>query len=126
MSSVLAVRTKRSAKQFAPRASRWDLHGVDAGAGQEGVERCGELAGAVADEEPEGGGAVVEVDQQEGEEDSADDVPDEAGGGRRPLRFQNSATVADLRFQAARSYSLISPPSTGRRLIRWQERLRAG
>jgi hypothetical protein len=23
------------------RASRWDLHGVDAGAGQDGVERCG-------------------------------------------------------------------------------------
>lgn len=31
--------------------------------------------------------------------------------------FQNSATAADLRFQAARSYSLISPPRIGRRLI---------
>jgi hypothetical protein len=36
-----------------------------------------------------------------------------------PVGFQNSAIGADLLFQAARSYSLISPPSTGRRLIRW-------
>jgi hypothetical protein len=42
----------------------WDLYGVDAGAGEDGVERRGELAGAVADKEPEGGGAVVEVHQQ--------------------------------------------------------------
>ena len=47
-----------------PRTARWDHHGVDACAGEDGVERCGELAGAVADEEPEAGGAVVEVDQQ--------------------------------------------------------------
>jgi hypothetical protein len=81
-------------------------------------------AGALADgeEDVDQGGS----DQQEGEEDSADDVPDEAGGGRRPLRFQNSATVADLRFQAARSYSLINPPSTGRRLIRSWSRFGAG
>src|SRR5215203_2268185 len=46
------------------RTSRWDLHGVDPGAGEDGVERGGELAGAVADEEPEGGGALVEVHQQ--------------------------------------------------------------
>ena len=43
-----------------------------------------------------------------------------------PVRFQNSATVADLRFQAARSYSLISPPSTGRRLIRCWARFGTG
>ena len=41
-----------------------DPDGVDAGVGEDGVERCGELAGAVADEEPKGGGTVVEVDQQ--------------------------------------------------------------
>jgi hypothetical protein len=46
------------------RTARRDLHGVDPGAGQDGVERCGELAGAVADEEPEGVGAVVEVHEQ--------------------------------------------------------------
>ncbi len=46
------------------RTPRWDLHGVDPGAGQDGIERRGELAGAVADEEPEAGGAVVEVHQQ--------------------------------------------------------------
>ena len=33
------------------RTSRWDLHGVDPGAGDDGVERGGELAGAVAHEE---------------------------------------------------------------------------
>src|ERR687898_2896412 len=38
------------------RTSRRDLHSVDAGAGQDGVEGSGELAGPVADEEPEGGG----------------------------------------------------------------------
>jgi hypothetical protein len=37
------------------RAARWDLDGVDPGAGEDGVERGGELAGSVADEEPEGG-----------------------------------------------------------------------
>ena len=45
------------------RISRWDLHGVDAGVGQDGVERPGELARSVADEELEGGGVVVEVHQ---------------------------------------------------------------
>jgi hypothetical protein len=47
-----------------PRTSRRDLHSVDAGAGQDGIEGGGELAGAVADEEAECPGAVVEVDQQ--------------------------------------------------------------
>jgi hypothetical protein len=40
------------------RTSRWDLDGVDTRAGKDGVERDGELAGAVADEESEGGGTV--------------------------------------------------------------------
>jgi hypothetical protein len=64
VSSVLAVSTKRSAKQFARGHRGRDLDGVDPGAGQDGIERRGELAGAVADEEPERGGAVVEVHQQ--------------------------------------------------------------
>src|SRR5215203_741403 len=46
------------------RTSRWDLHRMDALTSQDSVERGGELAGAVADEEPGGGGALVEVHQQ--------------------------------------------------------------
>ena len=34
------------------RTSRWNLHGVDACAVQDGIEGGGELAGAVTDEEP--------------------------------------------------------------------------
>src|SRR5450755_928528 len=37
---------------------------------------------------------------------------------RGPVGFQNSATGADLGFYAARSYSLMRPPRTGRRWIR--------
>jgi hypothetical protein len=44
--------------------ARRDLHDVNAGVGQDRVERGGELAGSVADEEPEGCGAAVEVHQQ--------------------------------------------------------------
>ena len=47
-----------------PWTSRWDLDGVDSCACQDGVERGRELAGSVADEEPEAGGAVVERYQQ--------------------------------------------------------------
>jgi hypothetical protein len=47
-----------------PWRSRWDLHCVDPGPGQDGVERAGELAGSVAHEESEDRGAVVEVHQQ--------------------------------------------------------------
>jgi hypothetical protein len=47
-----------------PRISRRDLHGIDACAGEDRVERGRELAGPVADEEPEGGGAIVEIHQQ--------------------------------------------------------------
>ena len=46
------------------------------------------------------------------------DVRFHCWGGAGPVGFQNSAVAVDLRFQAARSYSLVSPPSTGRRLIR--------
>jgi hypothetical protein len=38
-------------------------------------------------------------------------------GGEEPVGFQNSATGPDLGFYAARSYSLMRPPRTGRRLI---------
>jgi hypothetical protein len=44
----------------------------------------------------------------------------------QPVGFQNSATGADLGFYAARSYSLMRPPRTGRRLIRSWERSAAG
>jgi hypothetical protein len=43
-----------------------------------------------------------------------------------PVGFQNSATGLDLGFYAARSYSLIRPPRTGRRLIRSWERSATG
>jgi hypothetical protein len=43
-----------------------------------------------------------------------------------PVGFHNSATGADLGFYAARSYSLIKPPSTARRWIRSRERSATG
>jgi hypothetical protein len=43
-----------------------------------------------------------------------------------PVGFQNSATAPDLGFYAARSYSLMRPPRTGRRLIRSWERSATG
>src|SRR5829696_8757183 len=47
-----------------PRAARRDLHGVVSVCGQDGVERGGELAGPVADEEPERRGALIKLHQQ--------------------------------------------------------------
>src|SRR5260221_2678747 len=38
------------------------VHSLDARAGQDRVSRCGALPGAVADQEPEAGGAVTEID----------------------------------------------------------------
>jgi hypothetical protein len=46
--------------------------------------------------------------------------------GRSPVRFQNSAIGPDLGFYVARSYSLMRPPSTGRRWIRFRERSATG
>ena len=43
-----------------------------------------------------------------------------------PVGFQNSATAIDLGFYAARSYSLMKPPRTGRRLIRSWKRSATG
>ena len=64
MSSVLAVRTKRSAKQFA-RGQRGGIFTPSyACAGHDGVECGGELSDAVADEEPEPGGAFAEVHEE--------------------------------------------------------------
>jgi pimeloyl-ACP methyl ester carboxylesterase len=40
--------------------------------------------------------------------------------------FQNSATIPELGFYAARSYSLMRPPRTVRRLIRSWERSATG
>jgi hypothetical protein len=39
-------------------------------------------------------------------------------GGRVGVGFQKSVTWAEQQFHAARSYSLIKPPRTGRHLIR--------
>ena len=44
------------------RTTRWALHGVDPGVSHNVVERGGALS--VTNEEPERGGAVVEVHQQ--------------------------------------------------------------
>ena len=46
------------------RAARRDLHGFDTGAGQDCVERFGELPGPVADQEPEARGAITQIHQQ--------------------------------------------------------------
>jgi hypothetical protein len=46
--------------------------------------------------------------------------------GRDPVGFQKSATGLDLGFYAVRSYSLMRPPRTGRRLIRSRERSATG
>src|SRR6266516_8134496 len=54
-----------------------DLQRFDAGAGKDRVERCGELPGPVADQEPEVAGAVTEVHQE---------VADLLGG-PRPVRM---------------------------------------
>jgi hypothetical protein len=43
-----------------------------------------------------------------------------------PVGFQNSATGVDLGFYAARSYSLMRPPRTGRRWICSWERSATG
>ena len=59
-------------------------------------------------------------------------VVNAAGGHYRVLRqpvpvgFRNSATGLDFGFYAARSYSLMRPPRTGRRLIRSWERSATG
>ena len=56
--------TNRSAIAFARGARTGSLDHLDACAGEDGVERGGEFGVAVADEESEGGGAVVEVHQE--------------------------------------------------------------
>jgi hypothetical protein len=44
----------------------------------------------------------------------------------QPVGFQHSATSPDLGFYAARSYSLMRPPRTGRRWVRSLERSATG
>ena len=51
MTSVRTVNTKRSAKQFA-RGHRGDLEYFDPRVRHDRVERCRELSGPIADEEP--------------------------------------------------------------------------
>ena len=80
------------------RAPRRDFHDRDTSPGQHRVERCGELTGAVPDQEPGAGGAIVEVHQQ---------VADLLGG-PWPVRVRGDAgdvhvTGADL--QTNRQYS---------------------
>jgi hypothetical protein len=53
---------------------------------------------------------------------SADQAASRLAAGSVPAGFQNSATGAELGFYAARSYSLMRPPRTGRRWIRSLER----
>ena len=45
---------------------------------------------------------------------------------KEPVGFQNSAIGPELGFYAARSYSLMRPPRTGWRWIRFRERSGAG
>ncbi len=45
-------------KSIRSRAAGRDLHGLDTGAGQDCVKRCGELPSPITDQEPEAGGPV--------------------------------------------------------------------
>jgi hypothetical protein len=75
-----------------PRTPRRNLHSVDPRAGQHTVEAGGELAGPVADQEPERRGAVIQIHQQ---------IPGLLGGprsGRMAGRSQD-VDVAAVDFQ---------------------------
>ena len=87
-----------------PRRLDWGADDADVGAVEYRVEGGGELAVPVTDQEAELLGAVVEVQEQ-------------VAGLRARVGFQNPAMASDQRCQAAGSYSLISPPRTGRRRI---------
>ena len=50
----------------------------------------------------------------------------ESFGFAGPVGFQNSAIGSELGFYADRSYSLMRPPRTGRRLIRSRDRSATG
>ena len=106
MTSVRTVNTKRSAKQFA-RTPRRDLDHFDPRVGQHRVERCRELPGTVAAEEPEPGGAVAEVHEEV------------AGllGGPRSVGMPGHAkdvqlAVADLEHEQDINRRSVSAPST--------------
>ena len=60
MSSVLGE-DEAFGEAVRARAARRDLHASYPCAGHDGVKCGGELSGAVADEEPEGVSAVVEI-----------------------------------------------------------------
>ena len=48
-------------KSIRSRAAGRDLHGLNTGAGQDCVKRCGELPGPITDQEPEPGGPVPQI-----------------------------------------------------------------
>ena len=64
VTSGRAVSTNRFRVCVRSRAAGRDLHGLDTGLSQDGVERCGELPGPVADQEPEVRGAIAQIHQQ--------------------------------------------------------------
>src|SRR5688572_8142041 len=64
VSSALAVRTNRSAKQFALGHRGGILTGSIPAPARTASEGVSELTGSVADQEPERGGSIVEVHEQ--------------------------------------------------------------
>ena len=87
---------KRFGISVDPRATGRDLHRFDARAREDRVERCGELPGPVADQEPEVRGPVTEVHQE---------IPDLLRGPRR-VRVRGDpqdvhVAVADLHHEQA-------------------------
>jgi hypothetical protein len=111
------------------------------GRGEHCVERCGELGIPVPDQELEAVSLIVEMHQHvagllghpvtsrvsgdPGQVHAAGAVLDEEQH-IQAVGFQNAATGLDLGFYAARSYSLMRPPSTGLRLIHSWERSARG
>jgi len=90
VTSVRAVRTKRSAKQFARGQRGRNFDHFDTRVRQDRVERRRELPGPIADEESEPGDVFAEVYEEV------------AGLLSGPVGFQNPAMACDQRFQAAR------------------------
>ena len=98
-----AIRHRRSRKDFGA-----DLHGLDTGAGQDRVERCGVLPGPVADQEPEVRGPVTEVHRGPGRRSgrSRSARPRHPGHGRRRVihAFEGTETIQTL---------IVGPDITG-------------
>jgi hypothetical protein len=90
------------------RAPRRDFHDRDTSPGQDRVERCGELTGAVPDQEPEAGRAIVEVHQQ---------VTDLLGG-PWPVRVRGDAESV-CRFGAGGIFRVLRTRRMVEALTRW-------